>query len=147
MGQFRASRCPLCGSEDNGRWTCLVCTRLVGVHRSLLRNLQQWRSLYESQEISDVIISDSHSYSLWDVFAFYEARKVLPDRQGLSIQYCLYENMKERDAAIRMGIRETNPVSTYATIGITSLLTRAIEGDLPGYTISVNEPKRDLAYA
>lgn len=132
---FRATKCPIC-SGDNGdsKWTCETCTPVVDVHRDLLRNLQQWRSLYEGLEVGDVLVAaDGRSYSLWDVDTFYRYRTTLPSRQSLSIQFCLYENMKERDAAVRMGIKPTNPVSIYATIGLTSLLTKAFAGDLPHY--------------
>lgn len=112
----------------------------MSVHRELIRNLQHWRSLYEAMEVADELVaSDSRSYSLWDVQAFYEQRGVVPERQQQSIQFCLYENMKESDAAVRMGIAATNPVSVYATIGLTSMLTKAISGDLPTYKIDIHE--------
>ncbi len=143
VGQFRATdRCPIC-QEPNGdsNWTCESCTQVVATHRELLRNLQQWRSLHEVGDIADVIVNGGHEYSMWDLVTFYGHRFSLPDRQQLSIQFCLYENMKERDAAVRMGIKPSNPVSVYATIGLTSLLTRALAGDLPGYVI---EPRETL---
>lgn len=139
MGQFRAVRCPLCdGDNGESKWTCPSCTALVDVHRELLRNLQQWRSLFEADEVPDVLVATDHrAYSLWDVIRFYEHRTLLPPRQQLSMQFCLFENMKERDAALRMGIKPSNPVSIYSTIGITSLLTKAVAGDLSGYTIEL----------
>lgn len=125
MGQFRAaeSGCPICGAKDNGKWTCPACTVLVDSHRELIRNLQQWRALYENREIDDVLVaSDGRSYSLWDAEKFYAHRVVLPERMQQSIQFCLYENMKERDAAVRMGIKPTCPVAIYSTVGLTHLL-------------------------
>lgn len=90
-------------------------------------------------EVPDVLVaSDSRSYSLWDVQLFYEQRVTLPPRMSESIQFCLYENMKERDAAVRMGIAPTNPVSVYATIGLTTLLTQATRGEIPGYVIELD---------
>lgn len=138
MGQFRATQCPLCGSKDITNWTCPPCTGLVGVHRELIRNLQHWRSLYEDLKVPDVLVaSDARSYSLWDVQVFYEHRSVLADRMSQSIQFCLYENMKESDAAVRMGVKETNPVSVYATIGLTNLLIQATRGEIPGYHVDL----------
>lgn len=140
IGQFRATNgCPICGSPDNGKWTCTPCTSLVGTHRELIRNLQHWRSLYEALEVPDVLMAnDARSYSLWDVQVFYEQRVICPDRMQQSIQFCLFENMKERDAAVRMGIRPSNPVSVYATIGLTTMLAKAVRGELPGYVIELD---------
>lgn len=120
------------------------------MHRELIRNLQHWRSLYEAMEAPDILMaSDTRSYSLWDVQVFYEARTIVPDRMQQSIQFCLYENMKERDAAVRMGIAPSNPVSVYATIGLTTMLAKATSGELPGYAIEPHveapEPEPVLA--
>lgn len=81
----------------------------------------------------DILVSGDREISLWDAITFYQARIVLPDRQQQSLQFCLYENLKEKDAAVRMGILSTNPVSIYATIGITTLLGLALTGDIFGY--------------
>lgn len=143
LGQFRAKVCPLCaGDNGDSKWTCQRCTLLVDTHRSLLRNLQQWRSCFESAEVSDIVISpiDGQEYSLWDIERFYGYRSLLPDRQRLSMQYCLYENRREADAAVLLGIKPTNPVSIYATIGLTSLLTKAYAGELENYVILLGEP-------
>lgn len=110
----------------------------MGVHRDLIRNLQQWRSLFESLDVPDVLVaSNAQSYSLWDVEVFYAQRVVVPERMRQSIEYCLYENMKERDAAVRMGISASNPVSEYATIGLTTMIAKAVKGELPGYTLTL----------
>lgn len=98
--------------------------------------------MYVAGEITDVLLAnDQREYCLWDVQRFYVARTTLPDRQSMSIQFCLFENMKEREAAVRMGIKASNPVSIYATIGLTSLLQRAISGDLYGYSVDVHAPE------
>lgn len=111
----------------------------MDVHRELIRNLQQWRSLYEAMEVPDVLVAaDARSYSLWDVHLFYEQRIVVPERMQQSIQFCLFENMKEKDAAVRMGIRPSNPVAVYATIGLTTMLAKALSGDLPGYSLDLD---------
>lgn len=110
------------------------------MHRDLIRNLQQWRSLFEAMEVPDVLMApDARSYSLWDVQIFYEHRTVVPERMRQSIQYCLYENMKEKDAAVRMGIKATSPVSEYATIGLTNMIAKAVRGELPGYILTLTE--------
>lgn len=87
----------------------------------------------------DVLVSADNAceYSLWDVTRFYGFRVELPERMSQSIEYCLFDNMKEKEAAVRMGIKATNPVSVYATIGLTTLLARAVVNDLPGYFVEL----------
>ncbi len=111
----------------------------MSVHRELIRNLQHWRSLYEAMEVPDTLVSaeNGQSYSLWDVQIFYAQRTIVPARMQQSIQYYLFENLKESDAALRMGIAPTNPVGVYATIGLTTMLSRAVKGELP-YSIDLD---------
>ena len=106
-----------------------------------MRNLQQWRSLYEALLVPDSLVSEDggREVLLWDVITFYDARVMLPDRQQQSIQFCLYENLKEKDAAVRMGIAPSNPVSVYATIGLTMMIDRAVQGMIPGYHLDPTE--------
>lgn len=112
---------------------------MVNVHRELLRNLQHWHSLFESSEIPDTLVAANlQSYCLWDVDLFYAQRYRLPDRQRSSMELCLYQNVAERDAAVQMGIAETNPVSMYATVGISRLLGWAVRGELAGYRITID---------
>jgi hypothetical protein len=116
----------------------------VSVHRELVRNLQQWRSLFEAMEVSDhLTATDGHEYSLWDIEVFYSQRVVAPERMQQSIQFCYFENMKESDAAIRMGIAPTNPVSVYGTIGLTTMLTMASTGTLRGYEVDLADYAED----
>lgn len=111
---------------------------MVSVHRELIRNLQQWRSLYEAMLVPDILIAeDSRSYSLWDAEKFYGYRTVVPERMRQSIEWYLYENLKESDAALQMGIAPTNPVGTYATVGLTTMLSKALKGELPGYRLDL----------
>lgn len=140
VGQFRAtSGCPICGAKDNGKWTCPACTVVVSVHRELIRNLQQWRALYEDMQVPDVLVAaDARSYSLWDAERFYESRHVVPERMSQSIEWYLYENLKESDAALKMGISPANPVGIYATIGLTTMISKAISGELPGYQLDLD---------
>lgn len=88
-------------------------------------------------EVPDILVSGDRSFSLWDGIRFYDARVILPERQQQSVQYCLYENLKERDAATKMGISPTNPVSIYATIGLTAMLASATQGEVFGYHIDM----------
>lgn len=91
-------------------------------------------------EVSDTLIAaDLQSYCMWDVDIFYDNRVRLPERQRASMELCLFENVAERDAALKMGIAETNPVCVYATVGLTRLLSWAVRGELTGYPISLDQ--------
>lgn len=124
----------MCGSTENGKWTCPPCTLLVSVHRELIRSLQSWHSWYENQQVGETLRSiDGRSYCLWDIDMFYAGRTGVADNMRLSIELCLYNNMLEREAAVAMGNKETSPVAIYATIGLTHMLTDASLGQLRGY--------------
>ena len=138
MGQLKAKACPVCNGENDGRWTCEVCTPIVNVHRELIRNLQAWRSLYEAREVDDVLIAeDGRSYCLWDVEHFYGQRFRVPPQQHRAIELCLDQNVLEKNAAVMMGVAPTNPVSVYATVGLCKMLALAVTGELPNYRISL----------
>jgi hypothetical protein len=108
----------------------------VNVHRELVRNLQAWHSMYEADDVGEVLVaSDGRSYCLWDIDWFYEGRHALPDQMRRAIELCLYANIFEREAAVQMGVAPTNPVAIYATIGLTQLLRKAYDGLLPGYLL------------
>lgn len=130
MGQQRSKRCPICEGQNGGKWTCPRCTRLVAVHRELLRNLQAWRYAYEAGEVSDVLDNGERSYSLWDILALYEARGRLAPQQATAIELFLYNNIAERDAAVAMGASEKSPVAIYATVGIARLLGMSRRGEI-----------------
>lgn len=147
MGQFRASLCPLCGSPENGNWTCRPCTVLVDTHRELIRSLQAWHSWHEAGEVGEILEAiDGRSYCLWDVDLFYagrnavtaDRRPLVADKMRTAIELCLHANMLERHAAVAMGIKETSPVSIYATIGLTHMLVAASRGRLPGYYLDLD---------
>lgn len=112
----------------------------------MIRNLQAWHSWYESTDVPETIVaSDGRSYCLWDIDLFYSGRVMLADQQRMAIEVCLYQNVLEREAAVRMGVQESNPVSIYATIGLTYMLDAAIAGTLPGGYRIVVEQMRESA--
>lgn len=142
MGQYRSQSCPVCHDDNSGeshwkgKWTCPACRQLVDVHRELIRNLQCWRASYEQMEIDDVLISESgQEFSLWDVESFYEHRNILAPRMRQAIELCLFHNKVEADAAKIMGIAPSNPVSIYATMGLTQLVEMATHDSLRGYIL------------
>lgn len=116
------------------------------VLRELIRNLQYWKSLHESLEVGDIIVSpiDDREYHLADVEYIYECRDLtyptkdgpkyhLSPRQRQAIEICLYENVLEKGASQIMGVSETNPVNLYATAGLKKLCDLIDRGLLPRY--------------
>lgn len=136
MGQLRSARgCPICGGENGGKWTCGDCTPQVNTLRELIRNLQSWAALHEAREVDEILIDHATGieWCLWDVQHLYAQRHRLPQQMRLAIEFCLFENMKEKDAAVRMGVAESNPVAMYATVGLTKIIAMSRSGEVPGY--------------
>lgn len=130
MSQLRSKTCPACDGPNDGKWTCPSCTEQVNSLRALIRNLQAWHSSYEALEVSDVLVGpDDQSYCLWDIDAVYALRWSLPPRMRQAIEWFLYENVLERDAALRMGLSPSSPVAIYATVGLTKLVAMVFDGD------------------
>lgn len=103
--------------------------------RGLIRNLQAWRSAFESQDAPEVIQEPTppgREWVLWDVERFFGYRGLLPQRMRDALDLFLYRGQFERQVAERMGISGTNPVGVYATVGLTKLLAMARDGRLPG---------------
>jgi len=120
----------------------------VGVLRELLRNLQLWRSLYESGEVRSVITGpDDREYCLQDLEYIYECRLarredrygrmayVLSDRQRQAIELFLYDGISERDCSLIMGISQNNPIGMYATDGLEKIVTMIGSGELRRYRL------------
>jgi hypothetical protein len=141
--------CPVCGGVNNGRGTCVPCTRTVSTFRELIRNLQNWRSAHESDANLDVLSSaDGREWMLWDVEQFYDARRLLPEQQRTCIELFLYENHFERTTAEKMGVGRDSKhtsVAIYATVGLIKLLSLARAGQIPGchfeFDVDMAEPE------
>ena len=105
----------------------------VGIIRELFRHLQAWESLLESDGL-DELHNNGETWHIADVqYLYRKAQELLPPQQRRAIQLCLYENVKESEAAKRMGVSETNPVAAYATSGLENLIVMIREGRLPGF--------------
>jgi DNA-directed RNA polymerase specialized sigma24 family protein len=102
----------------------------LAVLRELLRNLQAFRSLYESEGTDTLIAPDGTEWSLWDIQYLYECRVHLSPRQRQAIELCLYRNIKEREAARMMGVSETSPVAVYANNGLKRIIVMIESGQL-----------------
>jgi DNA-directed RNA polymerase specialized sigma24 family protein len=105
----------------------------LAVLRELLRNLQAFQSLYECEGIASVRAPDGRDWTIWDLQYLYEARKNLSPRQRQAIELCLFQNIKEREAARMMGVSETSPVAVYANNGLRRLIVMIEAGDLPRF--------------
>lgn len=110
----------------------------VNVLRELFRNLRSFQVLYEDYGIGE-ITNEGVIYTLWDIQYLYEARLRLPQRQRQAIEMCLYDNMREVDAAALMGVSKTNPVAMYATDGLRRICSWIDDGTLVRYQERVRE--------
>jgi hypothetical protein len=102
----------------------------VSVLRELMRHLQAWQALYESDNLDSITGPDGATYHLVDIEYLYGRRVLLSPRQRQAIELCLYENVKEKDATLVMGVSPTNPVAMYATNGLARLCNLIAAGEL-----------------
>jgi predicted DNA-binding protein (UPF0251 family) len=105
----------------------------VGVLRELIRHLQAWESYFASDQIEVLTGPDGVEYHLADIQYLYSCRILLSPRQKQAIELCLYQNIKEKDATLIMGVSPTNPVAMYATNGLTHLCEMIAQGRLPRF--------------
>lgn len=94
----------------------------VNTLRMLFRNLLAWRALYEDAGVDEIHGPDGETYCLWDLERMYVDLQNLPLRQAQAIEWCLVRGERERDVAVRMGLKPTNPVAMYATLGLQKLV-------------------------
>lgn len=98
--------------------------------RELFRYLQEFRAVYEETGVDEIVTPYGRKWTLWDLeYLLQMSERYLSPRQRQVITLCLVHNMRERDAAIAMGVSETNPVMMYATLGLRRLLD-LIDGGL-----------------
>ena len=105
----------------------------VGTLRELFRNLQQWETLFDTAHVDTITAPDGRVYHLADIQYLYSCRTLLSPRQRQAIELCLYNDTKEKDATLIMGVSPTNPVAIYATNGLKRLVEMAYAGELPRY--------------
>jgi hypothetical protein len=91
--------------------------------RVLFRYLQEFRSLYETEGIDEIISPSGREWSLWDLeYLFEQAPRLLTHSQYTAIKLFLVQDHREQDAAQLMGVSPTNPVGMYATLGLRKLV-------------------------
>ena len=101
----------------------------------MFRQYQAWKSAYEAHEVDDVLKHGAFEISLWDLEYLIKSLDLLPPRQQQAIRLCFLCNLREEDAAVRMGVSRTNPVSMYANAGLTKILAMIESGDLPRFRL------------
>lgn len=115
--------------SEEGLGSCVDIVA-VAVLRELMRNLIPFRNLYEDTGQDILVGPDRVEYSLWDLERLYESLHLLPPRQAEAIELCLVRQYKEREAALAMGVSETNPVAMYATDGLKNLIKMVEAGTI-----------------
>jgi DNA-directed RNA polymerase specialized sigma24 family protein len=101
--------------------------------RELFRNLQQWEALFDTAHVDTITAPDGREYHLTDIQYLYSCRDRLSPRQRQAIELCLYQDTKEKDATLIMGVSPTNPVAMYATNGLRRICEMIEAGQLPRY--------------
>lgn len=91
------------------------------VLRELLRNLQLFEALFETEGIDTLNGPDGMEYCLFDLKRLYGLRFHLSQRQRQAVELFLYQDLREREVALSMGVSPANPVAIYATQGLRRL--------------------------
>lgn len=105
----------------------------VGTLRELFRNLQAFRTAYETDGLDTITGPDGVVHCLWDIEYLYDQIHRLSPRQRQAIELCLVANRKEVEVAKMMGLSPTNPVAMYATLGLKKLVEMIDTGELARY--------------
>lgn len=98
--------------------------------RELFRHLQEFRAVYEATGLDTITSPAGAVWSLWDLEYLFDQCKNLTLRQRQAITLCLIHNMREKEAAVAMGVAESNPVMMYATLGLHRLINLIERGEL-----------------
>lgn len=98
----------------------------------MFRSVQEFRSYYEATGNS-VLTTQHGEICLFDIEHLLEQVERLSPRQKQAIELCLVQNMRESDAAVAMGLKDTNPVAMYATDGINHIIAMIGRGEVPRY--------------
>jgi hypothetical protein len=98
--------------------------------RELFRSLVALRATYEETGLEEVVSAAGNVWCLWDLEYLLQATRRLSKPQQRAITLCLVHNMREKDAAVAMGVSVTNPVMMYATLGLQRLLDMIEAGEL-----------------
>lgn len=105
----------------------------------MLRGLLVFRAVYEDSGQDTLYHPEVGEWSLWDVeYLFQESQGgMLFPRQAQAIELCWVQNMKESDAAERMGILPSNPVGMYANEGARTMIEVIEAGRMDRFRLDV----------
>lgn len=107
---------------------CKVDHRVL---RELFRHLQEFEVLFQTEGVDALNGPDGTSYSIFDLRKLYDIRnELLSPQRARAIEYFLYRDMREQDAAAAMGLSRETPVAIYATQGLKQLAAAWSEGIL-----------------
>jgi predicted DNA-binding protein (UPF0251 family) len=99
------------------------------VLRELIRHLQGFEALFQTEGIDTVTGPDGTEYSVIDLRRIYDIRyELLSPQRARAIEMFLYEDMREQDAALAMGLSRETPVAIYATQGLKQLAAAWTDG-------------------
>lgn len=98
--------------------------------RELFKYLQEFRVVFRDSGTEEIKTPYGSSWSIWDLEYLYQQCDRLTLRQRQAITLCLVHGMREKDAAVAMGVSATNPVMMYATLGLRRLLDMVEDGEL-----------------
>lgn len=109
--------------------------------------MQEFEALLQTEGIDTVTGPDGTGYSVFDLRRLYEIReKVLSPQRAKAIEMFLYEDMREQDAALAMGLSRETPVAIYATQGLKQLAAAWTDGIVwTGGTVSAIPALSDAA--
>jgi hypothetical protein len=98
--------------------------------RELFKNLLLFRSIFRESGVEEFSSPAGNTWSIWDLEYLYRQCDRLTLRQRQAITLCLVHNMRESDGAEAMGLKDSNPVMMYATLGLRRLLDLVESGEL-----------------
>jgi hypothetical protein len=101
------------------------------VLRELFRHLQEFEALFYAEGTDTIKGADGTEYSVIDLRRLYDIRgELLTPQRARAIEYFLYRDMREQDAAVAMGLSPETPVAIYATQGLKQLAAAWTDGIL-----------------
>lgn len=111
-----------------------VSALTVSVLREAFRNLDHFRSVFETEGVDTVVGPDGIEICLWDLeYLYAQVGDVLPLRQSQAIEFFLVRGLKESTVAEMMGIAPSNPIGSYATAGLDKLIRLIEQGYFPKF--------------
>lgn len=121
--------------QYSGSWSRIVVKEVTGTMPMVAIQLADQKI---KKCRADALIS-TMSPAQKKLLDYDKAHPCLPLRQQQAIELFLVLNMPEKDAAIAMGLTQTNPVGMYATSGLTRLLKMMDSGQINRFQDSTQQ--------